>query len=263
MNTPAHLAAQAAAKETELSKKKRLIDCYVHLKTVEGAVVTLTNRNFKTAKDLLVYSKEELKRLEQEGQAQNQLELSSKKLGNSESLGDEIVRILNLHGRQWLSSPENVFVKLEETLGDGNCFYRAIAEQNNKHPNKIKNYDHESLRSEVVERVQQEYLSNRESSDRSSAMSSLFVSEEGEDFSQLIEKQKRLTTYASMTFIAFTAALLGIGIRVLKIEDTDTGPTVREDLFSPQVGCAPINEDKINNLCVGHYRDHFQSIFEL
>ena len=116
MNTPAHLAAQAAAKETELSKKKWLIDCYVHLKTVEGAVVTLTNRNFKTAKVLLVYSKEELKRPEQEGFDKNQLELSSKTLGNSESLGDEMDRILNQHGRQWLTSPENVFVQLDNSF---------------------------------------------------------------------------------------------------------------------------------------------------
>ena len=53
LNTPAHLAALAFAKETEVSKKSRLRECFDCLFTAEGAEVNLTNRNFKTARDLM------------------------------------------------------------------------------------------------------------------------------------------------------------------------------------------------------------------
>jgi hypothetical protein len=211
LNTPLHLAATNGH-----------ISC---MDLMNNADVSLTNRNFKTAKEILV-----------EHQIRNW------EIGKADNLtiGDHIVKRLNL---------KNITViKGKETLGDGNCFYRAIAD--------ILKSDHVLLRQAIVQRVLKEYnLLSR--SPELEIMIHSYESEHGDNsFRDMIEEQKKNGVFANETFIAYTADDLGIAILVFKIENEGS---VREVLF-PSKLMTESEVDKTRQICIAHYNEHFQGV---
>lgn len=87
-----------------------------------------------------------------------------------------MVSLLNERGHDLLKNPGNRFVKCNETLGDGNCFYRAVLDcilmQPWTHDLLKKRFGrdvfdcilnqtwtHDTLRQRVVEKVEEDFNS--------------------------------------------------------------------------------------------------------
>jgi hypothetical protein len=124
---------------------------------------------------------------------------------------------------------------------------------------------------------------------RSETMKNLIikVNAEGQSFKNLIEEQKKNGTYANETFIAYTPVFLGIPIRILRIPKesvkSENGSAQKgkrtvqkkngsvqeenkekvQDLIFPAILAQPGDSDKMYNLCIAHYNEHFQSVIEV
>jgi sulfur relay (sulfurtransferase) DsrC/TusE family protein len=238
LNTPLHLAA----KNDHNACKDLLISF--------NADVSLTNRNFKTAEELSKeHSKTDIQAKNENTfviENWNQVRDSKK---DDHTIGDHIVNMLVQAGLN--------IIKGKETEGDGNCFYRAVADQ----LLQLKIADsssltHSALRKRVVRFVRKEF----NKSERSSTMKNLISCRESDNsFKQMIEEQMRDGIFANETFIIHMAVHLGIAIKVLKIENE--GEHIREELF-PSILNNPRDEDKTRYLCIAHYNEHFQSVFD-
>ncbi len=231
LNTPLHLAA------------KNNVSTFLFMLNHQKVDTSLNNRNFKTGKELgmeyfLFRTKSEktsfIKNWEQSKDDKMQ-EMST---------GDQMVHLLKLAGIK--------VRKGMETKGDENCFYRAVADQSSM------SWTHSMLRETVVEHVEKEF--NTPPNLRSETMNILvgcYEYENGDNsFREMIEEQKENTIWANETFIAYTANLLGIAIRVFEIEE---GGLVREELF-PSKLMTESEDDKTSQICIAHYDNHFQSV---
>ena len=229
LNTPLHLAA------------KNNVSTFLFMLKHPKVDTSLTNRNFKTGIELasehFLFNNKSFVKNWKQNKDDKMKEMSS---------GDQMVHLLKLAGIK--------VRKGNETKGDGNCFYRALNDQCFKA--NIFSTTHEKLRKHIVEHVEKEY----DNPSRSATMNILvgcYEYENGDNsFREMIEKQKENGTWANETFIAYAANLLGIAIRVFKIEE---GGLVREELF-PSKLMTESEEDNTSHICIAHYDNHFQSV---
>jgi hypothetical protein len=231
LNTPLHLAAKNNDATFLFILKHPKVD------------TNLNNRNFKTGKELAMEYFLFRTKSEKTSFIKNWEQNKDDKMKEM-STGDQMVHLLKLAGIK--------VRKGNETKGDGNCFYRAVADQSST------SWTHSMLRKMVVEHVEKEF--NAPPNLRSETMNILigcYEYENGDNsFREMIEKQKENTIWANETFIAYTANLLGIAIRVFKIEE---GGLVREELF-PSKLMTESEEDNTSHICIAHYDNHFQSV---
>jgi hypothetical protein len=201
----------------------------------------LNNRNIKTGKELAMEYFLFRTKSEKTSFIKNWEQNKDDKMKEM-STGDQMVHLLKLAGIK--------VRKGNETKGDGNCFYRAVSHQSSM------SWTHSMLRKTVVEHVEKEF----NAPSRSLTMNILvgcYEYENGDNsFREMIEKQKENGTWANETFILYAANLLGIAIRVFKIEK---GGLVREEIF-PSKLMTESEEDKTSQICIAHYKNHFQSV---
>ncbi len=228
LNTPLHLVA------------KNNVSAFLFLLKHQNIDTTLTNRNFKTAKELAL----DHLHFSNKPQKQSSVRIREQKKDdkvNETTNGDKMVYLLNLAGIR--------VTKGKETRGDGNCFYRAVADQS------PTSWTHSMLRKEVVEHVEKDV--NAPPDLRSETMNVLVGCHESENsFREMIEEQKKNKVWANETFIAFTANLLGIAIRVFKIEND----VLKSDYLFPSLLMTESEVDKTRQICLAHYNQHFQSV---
>jgi hypothetical protein len=228
LNTPLHLVA------------KNNVSAFLFLLKHQNIDTSLTNRNFKTAKELA------LDHLHFSNKPQKQFsirirEQKKESKMNETTNGDKMVYLLNLAGIR--------VTKGKKTRGDGNCFYRAVADQS------PTSWTHSMLRKTVVEHVEKEF--NKPPNLRSETMNVLVGCHESENsFREMIEEQKKNKVWANETFIVYTANLLGIAIRVFKIEND----VLKSDYLFPSLLMTESEVDKTSQICLVHYNQHFQNV---
>ncbi len=160
-----------------------------------------------------------------------------------------------------------------ETIGDGNCLYRAIEQQlrrpklnqflNSEH----RQLDHVQLRKQICDFMMRSLPpENQPQNSPSIVMGQYFKRCEEIDISsdrsywgfgtirEFLSDQKRDKVWANQIMIQGAACFLGIGIGVASTNNTSKDPVT---YFRPGI---IMDEETAETLCLGNYRNiHFQS----
>ena len=134
------------------------------------------------------------------------------------------------------SGQQKFYTMTKETLGDGNCFYRAIFDF---YSGSFEGKDdcacitHSTFRSRIVKKVEQEFRKVPQSREMKVFVDAFQPDETASTFEEAIKRQRLDGTYATFEFICYAASIFKTAILILMIEDDGN---VREVLIPSQLG---------------------------
>ena len=143
--------------------------------------------------------------------------------------------VKNLNDFYEKSGEKKRFKMGSETLGDGNCFYRAVIDYLALGVEGLTSGSHLELRRTVVADVEKEFKKDPQSEEMQQFVAAFKPDSNASTFSEAIEKQKLDGTFATFEFICYTAATMETSILVLKIEEDGS---VREEFIPSKLNTA-------------------------